>query len=158
MPALADVLSLLRDSDADLMIETKMARDTDPHFVSPHYFVDLLYPEIKRHGVADRVILQSFDHRTLTEMHKLDPSIRLCLLNPRTRLNDYVTPARELDATYQFINWAIIDPRDVESLHNAGIKVFSGTTDDPKVWRRLRDLNVDGILTDDPAGLLASIR
>lgn len=158
MPALSEVLELLRDADVDLMIETKMARDADSHFVPPGHFAKLLYQEIKRHGVSDRVILQSFDHRTLREMNRLAPAIRLCLLNPRTRLDDYLAPARDLNATYQFINWAIIEPGDVEALHSVGIKVFSGTTDDPKVWRRLHDLNVDGILTDDPAGLLEASR
>jgi glycerophosphoryl diester phosphodiesterase len=158
MPAVEEVFSLLRDADVDMMVETKMARDGDPHFVPPRHFAGLLHREIERHGVRDRIILQSFDHRTLREMHKLDPTIRLCLLNPRTRLDDYLTPARDLNATYQFINWAIIEPGDVELLHDAGIKVFSGTTDDPKIWRRLRDLNVDGILTDDPAGLLSELR
>jgi glycerophosphoryl diester phosphodiesterase len=158
MPGLAEVFSLLRDAGVDMMIETKMAREGDAHFVPPRRFAELLYQEIKRHGVRDRIILQSFDHRTLREMHRLDPSIRLCLLNSRTRLDDYLAPAREFNATYQFINWAVIEPGDVEALHDAGIKVFSGTADDPKVWRRLRELNVDGILTDDPAGLLAEFR
>jgi len=33
-------------------------------------------------------------------------------------------------------------------------KVFSGTTDDPQVWKKLIEMGVDGVLTDDPAGLI----
>ncbi len=154
MPAVEEVFALLRGSGVDLMVETKMAPDGEPHFISPRRFAELLYAAIRRYGLQERVILQSFDHRTLGEMRSLDPAIRLCLLNPRRRLPDYVGPAQELGAEYQFLNWSIVKAEDVDTLHAAGIKVFSGTTDDPGEWQRLITIGVDGILTDDPAGLM----
>jgi glycerophosphoryl diester phosphodiesterase len=53
----------------------------------------------------------------------------------------------------QFVNFRVIDAEIVKTLHGAGVKVFSGTTDDKEAWGRLRALGVDGILTDDPEGL-----
>lgn len=158
MPALEEVFDHLRNAKAELMIETKMARDGNPHCVEPRHFVALLNALIERHGFADRVILQSSDHRTLREMRRLNPRVRLCPLNPRERLPDYVAAAKELGAEFQYINWAIIKPGDVSRLHANGIKVFSGTTDDPAIWRRLAEMKVDGILTDDPAGLIELLR
>jgi glycerophosphoryl diester phosphodiesterase len=158
MPLVGEAFELLRGAGVDMLVETKMARDGDEHFVPPRHFVELLHREIERHGVAERVILQSFDHRTLAEMRKLNPAVRLCLLNPRKRLEDYVAPALEIGAEWQFINWAIIEPGDVEALHEAGVKLFSGTTDDPEVWKRLRKMGVDGIVTDDPASLVQFLR
>jgi glycerophosphoryl diester phosphodiesterase len=75
------------------------------------------------------------------------------MLNPRTRRPDYVAPAKALGAHIQFINFRIIEKRDVDALHAAGLKVFSGTTSDPAVWKKLIEMNVDGILTDNPLDL-----
>ena len=87
-------------------------------------------------------------------MRKLNPQVRLCMLNPRTRLPDYVAPAKALGAHIQFINFRIIQKSDVDALHAAGLQVFSGTTSDPTVWKQLTALGVDGILTDNPLDLL----
>jgi glycerophosphoryl diester phosphodiesterase len=138
------------------MIETKMATDKDPFFIPPAKVVDAIHAAIERYKIADQVWLQSFDHRTLAEMQKRNPAIKRILLNPRTRLDDYVTPAKKLAAYAQLINFRIIEKRDVDALHAAGIKVISGTTSDPVEWKKLKALGVDAILTDDPLGLLAT--
>ncbi|HOK45519.1 MAG TPA: glycerophosphodiester phosphodiesterase family protein [Bryobacteraceae bacterium] len=158
IPTLEEVFEAVAGSRADLMIETKMAQDASPVFVQPRHFARLLHGAIARAGMAERVIIQSFDYRTLAEIHKLDPKIRLCLLNPRKRLDDYVAPARALGATHQLINYTIIQPEDVPRLHAAGLKIFSGTTDDREVWKRLIGMQVDGILTDDPGGLVEMLK
>ena len=41
----------------------------------------------------------------------------------------------------------------VERAHKHGLAVFIGTTDDPKELRRLVEIGVDGITTNDPAVL-----
>ena len=46
----------------------------------PEEFAKLLFDAIKRHGLQRRVIVQSFDFRTLHVMKKLDPKIRLSAL------------------------------------------------------------------------------
>ena len=158
IPSFEEALELLKPMKVDLMIETKMAPPGSPHEVDPKHFVELLYRTVSRYGIADRVILQSFDHRALREMRKLDPKIRLCMLNPARRLPDYIGPAKELGAAIQFINFRVIQPNDVEKLHAAGLKIFSGTTDDPSVWKKLADAKVDGILTDDPKALVDFLR
>jgi glycerophosphoryl diester phosphodiesterase len=127
IPTLAEVLTLAKKRKARLMIETK---------------------------VASQVILQSFDHRTLHAMRKLNPQIPLVLLNPRQKLADYITPARALGPkAIQMVNVTIVDADIVKTLKAAQIPIYVGTTDDPAQWKRLIDLQIDGILTDDPAGL-----
>lgn len=149
LPALEDLLPLIAKGKTELMLETKMAADTPVDD-----FVDRIDTLLRRFKVSKKVILQSFDHRTLAAMHKRNPQVRLCMLNPRTRLEDYVAPARTLGAQIQFINFRIIEKKDVEALHAAGLKVFSGTTSDPTEWRKLRSLGVDAILTDNPLDLM----
>jgi len=157
MPALEEVFEGFRSENIQFMIETKMAPAGSSGNVEPDHFVRLVHQMIQRFGLEDKIILQSFDHRTLTAMHALNPNIKLCTLNPAKRLPDYVGPARALGATYQFINYRIIRSEDISPLHQAGLQVFSGTVNDPAVWKDLIDMKVDGILTDDPAGLLRQL-
>jgi glycerophosphoryl diester phosphodiesterase len=87
-------------------------------------------------------------------MRKLNPQIPLVLLNPRQKLADYITPARALGPkATQMVNVTIVDADIVKTLKAAQIPIYVGTTDDPAQWKRLIDLQIDGILTDDPAGL-----
>lgn len=152
-PALEDLFALLKGNQVEVLLETKMAADSAPDFVPPALIVREMDRLIRQHGLSSRIILQSFDHRTLVEMRKLNPQVRLCPLNPRTRLPDYLTPAKALGAHFQFINFRLITANDIDALHAAGIKVLSGTTSDPAEWTRLLKLGVDGILTDNPLDL-----
>ena len=149
IPTLAEVLTFAKQRQARLMIETKV----DPA-IDPQWFAAALHHHLTQHGVTNQVIVQSFDHRTLHALHKLAPKMPLVLLNPRQKLPDYITPARALGPkAIQMVNVTIIDAAIVKTLKNAGIPVYSGTTDDPAQWQRLIELGVDGILTDDPAAL-----
>jgi glycerophosphoryl diester phosphodiesterase len=150
-PALEDLLELIQGKDLTVMLETKMAQPGAPDYVEPATVVETINKQLLK-----QIILQSFDHRTLAEMRKRNPEVRLCMLNPRTHLPDYVTPAKALGAHIQFINFRIIQKSDVDALHAAGLQVFSGTTSDPNVWKQLTTLGVDGILTDNPLDLLKS--
>ena len=154
MPALGEVFETFGSENVQFMIEIKMAPAGSAGSVEPDHFVGLVHQMIQRFQLEDKIILQSFDHRTLASMHALNPNIKLCTLNPAKRLPDYVAPARALGATYQFINYRVIRSEDIPPLHQAGIQVFAGTVNDPAVWKDLIDMKVDGILTDDPAGLL----
>jgi glycerophosphoryl diester phosphodiesterase len=148
-PTLAEVLTLARKRQARLMIETKV----DPA-IDPAWFAATLHQQLMQHGVAPQVILQSFDHRTLHAMRQLAPRMPLVLLNPRQKLADYISPARALGPpAIQMVNVTVIDADIVRTLKAAGIPIYSGTTDEPAQWKRLIALGVDGILTDDPAGL-----
>lgn len=149
IPKFEQVLAFAKQHKAKLMVETKV----DPG-VDPVWFAEAIDRLVRKYGLSQRVLLQSFDHRTLHAMRKRNAEIGLVLLNPAKRLDDYVGPAKALGPkAIQFVNFRVIDEGIVQTLHGAGIQVFSGTTDDAAQWKRLRALGVDGILTDDPEGL-----
>jgi glycerophosphoryl diester phosphodiesterase len=149
VPKLEEVMAFAREKKARLMVETKV----DPA-VEPVWFAQQVDALIRKYGLSERVLLQSFDHRTLHAMRTLNPAVGLVLLNPAKRLADYVGPAKALGPrAIQFVNFRVIDAEIVKTLHAAGVQVFSGTTDDEAVWKTLRAIGVDGILTDDPGAL-----
>jgi|GEM_PF-3920317 len=109
------------------MVETETVPATDPT-----WFATQVADLITRHHLTAQVILPSFDHRTLETMHKPIPSLPLVLLNPKSELPDYVTPARALGPhAIQFINFRVLTPGIVQKLKAAKIPIYSGTTSDP---------------------------
>ena len=52
--------------------------------------------------------------------------------------------------------WITAD--DVKACHAAGIEVHPWTANDDEAWSRLLEMKVDGIITDDPAGLIAFLQ
>jgi glycerophosphoryl diester phosphodiesterase len=149
IPTLEEVFAFARTRKARLMVETKV----DPG-VDPEWFASAIDTLIRKYGLSRTLLLQSFDHRTLHAMRKRNPEVGLVLLNPAKRLEDYVGPAKALGpGAIQFVNFRVVDAGIVQTLHAAGVKVFSGTTDDREAWARLRAMGIDGILTDDPVAL-----
>jgi len=154
IPRLEEVFAFLKAKPQKLMVETKM----DPN-VDPRWFTEAIDRLIRKYALSERVIFQSFDHRTLHVMKDLNPAVELALLNPARRLDDYVGPARALGPkALQVVNVRVVDAQIVQTLHAAAIRVFSGTANDPADWKRLREAGVDAIVTDDPAALRALLK
>ena len=154
IPTLDQFLTAVKASPALLLGETKMPPLGSAHAVSPDRFVDLIYATLKRHHVEDRFILQSSDYRTVDAMAKKYPEIRICLLNARQFKPAYSALARRHRATYLMLRAEDVDADQVRKLQSAGIQVFSGTANTAAEWKKYVDLRMDGILTDDPRGLI----
>jgi glycerophosphoryl diester phosphodiesterase len=108
-------------------------------------------------GVADQVILQSFDWRFLQEVRRLAPRLALGALGPNPF---YAHPDDEVLALLAgfeagLVHWRATDLRrtDVERAHAAGLLVCSYTTDDELGWRGGRALGIDAMCTNDPAAM-----
>lgn len=137
LATLEQVFQLVKDWGNDevfLNIETKSTPyPDDPNAVSPQVWVSKFYDVVKKYGMQDRVMLQSFDWRTLVEMHRVDPGIALVALT--SNQPDWNSEGDEGD--FQWLDrdepspWmAGIDLRDfggdvVEAAHSIGASVFS---------------------------------
>ncbi len=72
------VLDLIADNKVQLNVETKIFPNHPELTPTPAEFVRLIVDAIHRHHSDEsRIILQSFDFRTLTEIRKQDAAIRL---------------------------------------------------------------------------------
>jgi glycerophosphoryl diester phosphodiesterase len=160
IPRLSEVLDLVKASKRTvrLNIETKI-NPAEPELApQPEEFVRLLDSVIRKSGLQKRVILQSFDPRTLQAAVKLKLPYELSLLladRPNPPLNE---TAKLFSAKIISPDYHWITEEDVRRLHSAGIKIIPWTVNEKKDWKRLIELGVDGIITDNPKALVDFIK
>jgi glycerophosphoryl diester phosphodiesterase len=157
VPTLDEVFSLAPKGTFQFNIETKIFADHPELTPSPEDFAKLVLAEIRKHHLESRVMLQSFDFRTLHAMKKLDPSIRLVALY-EGKPKDFVDIAKEADAKIVSPQYPLVTPEQVKAAHAAGLLVVPWTPNKPEEWDRLIGAGVDAIITDDPAALIAHLK
>ncbi|MEZ4560108.1 MAG: glycerophosphodiester phosphodiesterase family protein [Caldilineaceae bacterium] len=117
----------------------------------PGEFERTLVALIEEYGLDERVIVQSFDHRSLQAVAQLNPTLPLAALTAGGRA---VEAYAALGATIWSPRARDVTPDLLDRAHTAGLRVIPWTVNDPDDMRRLIDLGVDGIITDRPDLLL----
>ncbi len=82
IPTLASLFKLVNDlgaADVHFDIETKVNPHLPNNTLSPEAFVKTLLGVIREAGMERRVMVQSFDWRTLDLLHQLEPAMRTFL-------------------------------------------------------------------------------
>jgi glycerophosphoryl diester phosphodiesterase len=133
-------------------IETKTQPSTDGIFhPAPAEFVDLLMSVINRKEISDRVIIQSFDFRTLILLHKKFPSIKTAaLVEDRNLQPDSVIKLLGFTPTIYSPEFSMVDEQMVRLCHSLGMKILPWTVNTAAEINRLKQLGVDGIISDYP--------
>ena len=168
IPTFDEVLNLARKGKFEFNVETKIFPNHPELTPSPEEFVRMINEAVVRHGLESRVILQSFDFRTLHAMRALNPKIRLSALFGASRYDammginepdkSFVGIAKQSGAEILSPDQSLVTPEEVATAHAMGLQVAPYTVNDEADWRRMADAKVDAIITDDPAGLLAWLR
>lgn len=157
MPTLDEVFALAPQGTFDFNVETKISKDKPELAPPPDVFAELVVNSIRKHHLENRVIVQSFDFRTLHEIKKLAPEIRLSALYagiPRS----FVEIAREAQAGIVSPHYRLVSKMQVDAAHRAGIQVVPWTPNTPGEWKEMARADVDAIITDDPAGLISYLK
>lgn len=157
MPTLDEVLRLAKPTRVDLNIETKLFPAHPELTPTPQRFAELIVAQVRAHGMQTRVIVQSFDHRSLRAVKQLEPKIRIALLLAES-LPDHVALAKSLGAEIISPHREWITAQDVEALHAIGVRVVPWTVNDLAEVDRLLALGVDGLITDDPRRVIEHLR
>lgn len=153
MPTLDEVFALASRGNFVFNIETKSFPEHPELTPPPAEFVKLVLAEIRKHHLESRVILQSFDFRTLHEMRKIAPEIKLSALYEGLP-KDFTAIAQEAGAGIVSPEFHLVTAEQVRAAHAAGLQVVPWTADTAADWDRLIEAGVDAIITDDPASLL----
>ena len=153
IPTLDEVLNLASLGNIQFNIETKSFPNEPQLTPPPDVFARMLLDEIRKHKLESRVIVQSFDFRTLRAMKRLAPEIRLAALwegDP----HPFVQIAKEGEAGIVSPLHTLVTPEQVQAAHAAKLEVVPWTANKPEDWQKLIDAGVDAIISDDPAALI----
>jgi glycerophosphoryl diester phosphodiesterase len=156
---LAHLASLEVDLDVDLKLPGYEARVVEA---------------LRAHGLVERALISTTFMRSLVAVRELEPRLRLGWSIPRAR-RDYTASWHTKLLAYAAIgrirrrlpdaarshlaagrcdaimaHWRLVSPRLVETVTDAGGELYVWTVDDAKRIRRLEDLGVTGVITNDP--------
>jgi glycerophosphoryl diester phosphodiesterase len=116
----------------------------------PDKIAALVYNVIKEFDIDERIMIQSFDIRSLKAVHKLNAAIKTGLLIANTGSVEH--NLRKLGFIPYMYNPSIklTKEKTVKHAHEHGCKVMTWTVNSPSDMKRLMDYGVDGIITDFP--------
>jgi glycerophosphoryl diester phosphodiesterase len=135
----------------DYNIETKMIRKGDGEFQpSAEEFVEIIMEIVKQKKLEKRVIIQSFDMRTLQYLHQKYPKIRTSL--GIDEKEDFENNIQELGFKPTIYSpYAVLVGKNlVDKCHAAGVKILPWTVNSLKDLQYFIGLGVDGVITDYP--------
>jgi glycerophosphoryl diester phosphodiesterase len=158
MPTLDEVFDLAPGNQVQFNIETKIFADHPELSPPPEEFVRLVLALVRKHHLEKRVMLQSFDFRTLRAMKEIAPEIKRVALWEGDTNRDFVSIAKEGEATVISPYYKQVTPEKVAAAHAAGLEVVPWTVNAPADWDKLIDARVDAIISDDPAELIAYLK
>ncbi len=132
-------------------IEIKSEEDWDNFYTPvPNEFARLVVDVITRHDILDRVLIQSFDPRSLEAVHRINPDIPLALLsNSRA---DWEADRKKLSFTPAVYSpeFRGVNTKLAEAVHAAGAKLIPYTVNDSLAIVKVIESGSDGIISDYP--------
>ena len=168
MPTLREVLDAHKNRPGiRFNIETKIEPDSPDRSPAPAEFARKLVDELRAAGVERRSTIQSFDWRTLQESRRIAPEIETvalteadtALLQDRRwtaglRLSDHGDSVPALVAASGAQIWSpdseMLTADSVREAHERGLRVVPWTVNTPADLNAVRDLGVDGVISDYP--------
>ena len=171
IPTLDELFTLVEqraDTQVRFNIETKISPLQPDWTPEPQAFVEALLAVIRRHGMEQRVTLQSFDWRTLKVAQQLAPYVPRVHLSsqqsagnnvadPRwtdgLRLADHGSVPRLVKAaggTVWSPHFGDVTAESVKEAQMLGLPVVVWTVNEPAQIEAMLALGVDGIISDRP--------
>lgn len=184
IPRLADVFDLVRKSGNERVgfnIEAKVSPASPGATLAPEPFARLLVAAIREAGMQARVVVQSFDWRTLAAVRREAPDIPTVYLtaqrswldnvgatNPQgsawtagIQFRDHGSVPRMVRAAGGRI-WSPyfgdLDDATLAEAKTLGLRVVAWTVSEPADIARMIDMRVDGIISDRPDLVRAEMR
>ncbi len=134
-------------------IETKTTPQTDGIFhTEPKEFVDLMMSVIFEKKIENRVIIQSFDIRTLQYLHQRHPEIKTALLVEDFDNKEFLKQIEDLGfiPTIYSPNEKLVTPKLVKECKSRNVKLIPWTVNNLPSINKLTKMGVDGIISDYP--------
>ena len=147
IPTLAEVMSLVKDTDMDIYLELKDIGEVEG-------FEESVLQVVDEYGMRDRCLFASFQYNYLQTYENIDASINT-LLNTTSESIDL---AESSPADYYGLYDSVITQEQVTDIYNAGKHAYVWTVSEPSDMKRVRDMGVEGIVTNYPGRAKVAIR
>lgn len=155
IPELEEVLDLVLGK-ALINIEIKPNSAGIPH---PSDAVERqVVAMVNRKKAHDAVLISSFDRAILEKTKLLENPPALALISRDPADSATMTFCRRLKIFSWHPNYAIVSHEQVNLMHSAGIRVFPYNADTPAEVKRMFDMQVDGIISNDPLFVMDWLR
>jgi glycerophosphoryl diester phosphodiesterase len=173
-------MQALGETQVHFNIETKISPEHPHETVSPEEFVERLLAVIDRYNLQHRVIVQSFDWRTLAVVQQRAPKVRTSYLTAQQAWSDTISIKNPDSPGWTGVH-RYEDHSDVPSMvhaaggmiwspyfgdlnanlvarsHSLGLLVVPWTINSVKDYESVIMLKVDGLITDYPERALHSL-
>ncbi|MDQ4123910.1 MAG: hypothetical protein M3209_20920 [Acidobacteriota bacterium] len=155
IPTLAELFDLMRANKLPIYVELKCENGNHRRLAQA------VAGEIKNFDFRNRIVIKSFNHDAAGEVKRLIPEIKTAalfaprpmrVLNPSNAL---VLPALHLDAEEISLHYSLATERAVQKASDADLKTVIWTANHSAWVRRAVRLGIYGIITNNPARLLA---
>ncbi len=162
IPTLGEVFEAVRSSAHPnakrIVVDVELKSEPDLPLLTlpPGPFAKAVMKSVAASGMSPRVAVRSFDHRTLSEIRKIDKGIPIAALGHKGALGfegDYERVVRELGPQVVAPSIEDVTPELVSKLHALGARVIPYTCNRPDQWELMLIAGVDGMTTDSPRAL-----
>lgn len=144
LPLLDEVLKLVQGK-TEINIEIKNGFKTYPGIE------DDLLKLLETYPYPDKIVISSFDHHCLLNIHKRTDKYRLALLGDCVMV-DLPAYAEKIGAKNWHPGFSDTTPESVKEAHEGGLLVNSWTVNTREEWSQAAEMKIDGVITDDPVG------
>ncbi|CAM2976633.1 glycerophosphodiester phosphodiesterase [Vibrio rarus] len=97
----------------------------------------------------EQLLVSSFNHHWLAELHQQRPDIKLAALTASKPIGLCLF-AQQLNAYSVNIDLHVVDSEMINDAKQRGLKIFVYTVNQAEDWARLQQMGVDGIFCDNP--------
>lgn len=142
-PTLDQYLDLLKDSSLITNVELKTGK------FAYEGIEEKVYEKFKERGMLDRLMISSFNHKSLVNFKNLDDSIPLAALFTRIeKIDEDFLDANGINIYHP--NHKFLSYKEIQRLKKKGIKINLYTVNDKFEYYKNELYGVDGIITNYP--------
>jgi glycerophosphoryl diester phosphodiesterase len=154
IPTLEELFHLVNTkyilSSIKFNIEIKTTEDIDSYEEVLEFTKKLIYL-INKYRFKSRVIIQSFDIRSLNIVRNIDKNISTSLLIENKEINDkLLQQAKELNINFISPEYSLLDKNIIDKIHSKGFKLIPWTINNKNILREMYNNNIYAIITDYP--------
>jgi len=149
VPTLVEILEFTRKHDVVFYLELKPSG----FWGGEHALIS----NLRDSGEIPRVMVISFDPVILAGLRKLEPTLMTGLLHDG-KIQDPFEKAVEIGARQLAVRGDLVTPNFLKEAHKRDLQVVCWTINSPAHMRLLESSGVDGIMSDYPDRLLATLK